>query len=199
MRQMARFVLDGTKLYPGAIPLNDNRIRNEPFAVEVRRAKREAIPYSSLKKLRRMEGEILVDAGSTDHKEVTDLLILGFDLVTVSALSPLNEIGISHSLSQNVLTSLVLDTKGVDRVYWLEQEVIPLLEQMIDVAPRPLLLSSREESLLEWVWQCIPEEILKSYEWWMAPAEGKKLKLRNRPATIRRWLVNGETMIRNRR
>lgn len=201
MKAMARFVLMGDVLLPGGYQLGDERLRGVPLMVEVRRRRGDPLPLEVLRALREDAAALLVDGGSVDHREVVDLLLVEADRACINSEASSQERQLAHALSPKVMTRLLLAPPSLEEdalTAWVEDHLAPHLREVANDVGRDLLVVSQGAGALAAVWALLPADVIRAFDWWLAPAEGAPVELADRPATPRGWMLDGEHLVEGR-
>jgi len=191
VRKAFRYVFGGNKLQPGNFKLSSRKLRNRELLVEFRNNQSLDVPFNSIKKLTKLTDKLIIDSNAKTHNELTDLLLLGAERVVISEEIGDLELGLSHAISDKVLTKIDISDMGkTTKEYFVEK--IKRLEKLTTIIPRPLLLVTKNRGDLEKFWPLLSAKIKLQYEWWVAPAEGKVINLDSKNI-IKVWFVSGDS------
>lgn len=192
MQRRARFVWSDQGLWPGPIEFDDPRLLAYSLHIEFRNQSVSRLPFTLLRDFIDDFSEVQIDAAATSHKEVMDLLMLGCDRTTIDLFSSDKEIALGHAVTEQVMLRIKLPSE-VSLTY-ITDTLTPRLLEVKQFGPTSALLISQREGDLSFVMNRLPSNVRHSFDWWLAPDEGKIVPLRSNDH-ISGWALDGARLL----
>ncbi len=160
--------------------------------IEFRNLGLKNVSFNLIKNLVNQTSKLIIDSNSKSHNDLTDLLLLGVNRVVIDERVGDSELGLAHALSDKILTKFVIEASSKRNSSYILDK-IKRLRDLTNLIPKPVLLVTMEDGDLEKFWKAIPDKIKKEYEWWIAPSEGKVLKLSDKK-WVKVWCISGDSV-----
>ena len=189
IKMIDRYVLAGEKLEPGALDIDDSKLKSKDVLVEIRRNKISILPISEIKTLVKSCRNLILDPQTKDHKEVFDCLILGAENACIRSDSPKIELQLAHAASSKVITTVNLDE--LLELMGSLNEIYEYLLKLSTVVARKLMIRTIQSGLLHTWWENMPINVKGIFDWIFCPGEGKIVSLSDTPVGLR-WCISSK-------
>ena len=171
-----RLVWSRGLLLPGELQSDDPSLMDSHLHLEIRRRFFRPMPVGMIRELIENTASVWVDPGTQRHETILDVLMLGADMALIDGASSDRELALAHSLSDRVITRLDVRS-GLAKLDSQKGRIISRLEHIAKIVQRPMALLTREAGVMEALLEIIPGPTLKKFDWYLIPAEGRKVPI----------------------